>query len=356
MVCKEWEGDMLDSGHQEPDNTMGTKLKWLKNLRQHLGLSEKANVWIWWDVLCLPMHDRTLEIYGLLSLPYYVQTCRHFIPLVRSSQRWKELYGETASMLPLGTLSSYLNNGWCRLHCQLALCPKNRRGVWMQSPANMRFRFHECEFGGVGPPVTVDLLHGQDPLDGEARYMCCDRFLDETHDCDRSIVADILRVSYRNFLKYNKSASFEWALVPKGYVPVGKSSIGVLREDGEHPDADRARRQKKRQPGPREHHTPITANHLQTDHIQLTQLASDSEMSESVSTSPTAQQGSPVQLGAVKAKLRLASLRHAATAGRACLTTSVPVIIDDVIDDFELVDVHRALHDAGLLRLYDTQI
>ena len=44
-----------------------------------------------------------------------------------------------------GTLSRYLERGWCRLEAVAALCPKrfDGSGAWRPGPLNLRFRLHQ---------------------------------------------------------------------------------------------------------------------------------------------------------------------------------------------------------------------
>ena len=84
-----------------------TKLRWLKYLKRHLGLPTTRQVWIWWDIISIPQHDRNLQLKAINSLCAYTQLCTRFIPLVRSEAAWLSKYGNSAdSALPSGTLQT----------------------------------------------------------------------------------------------------------------------------------------------------------------------------------------------------------------------------------------------------------
>ena len=151
-----------------PDNSQGTKLQWLKLLRKHLAIPDTIEVWIWWDFISIPQKKRSLQLKAIASLPYYCSLCTRFIPLVRNAAIWSFLYPlDKNPTLPVGTLESYLERGWCRLELVCALCPKRLGSskTWKPGPLNLRFRYHhKPSDAGVGRLLTAaDLL---DPREG----------------------------------------------------------------------------------------------------------------------------------------------------------------------------------------------
>ena len=147
----------------------GTKLQWLKSLRKHLAIPDTIEVWIWWDFISIPQKKRSLQLKAIASLPYYCSLCTRFIPLVRNAASWGVLYPlDPNQNLPVGTLESYLERGWCRLELVCALCPKRLGSskTWKPGPLNLRFRYHhEPSNAGVGRLLTAaDLL---DPREGK---------------------------------------------------------------------------------------------------------------------------------------------------------------------------------------------
>ena len=94
-------------GRPHPDNVRNTKLEWLKRIKSHLSLPKTRQVWIWWDILSIPQHDRNLQLAAIASLCAYTQLCTRFIPLVRREDAWVTLYGSGEdSALPAGTLET----------------------------------------------------------------------------------------------------------------------------------------------------------------------------------------------------------------------------------------------------------
>ena len=162
FVSQNWES--LDT----PDNSQGTKLQWLKLLRKHLAIPDTIEVWIWWDFISIPQKKRSLQLKAIASLPYYCSLCTRFIPLVRNAASWSVLFPLAESTLPVGTLESYLERGWCRLELVCALCPKRLGSskTWKPGPLNLRFRYHhKPSDAGVGRLLTAaDLL---DPREGK---------------------------------------------------------------------------------------------------------------------------------------------------------------------------------------------
>ena len=126
-------------------------------------------MWVFFDFLSIPQKDRSLQLKAIASLPYYASLCSRFIPLVRDPDDWVSLHGGAGSAPPVsGTLSRYLERGWCRLEAVAALCPKrfDGSGAWRPGPLNLRFRLHQSpEDAGVGRLiVAADLL---DPREGD---------------------------------------------------------------------------------------------------------------------------------------------------------------------------------------------
>ena len=137
FISQNWESKT------SPDNSMGTKLAWMKNLRDHLAIPPSIEIWVWWDLISIPQRQRRAQLRAIASLPNYASLCSRFIPLVRDGDVWRTIYeGDLNPMLPQGTLAAYLKRGWCRLELVAALCPK-RLGAsraWRPGPLNLRFR------------------------------------------------------------------------------------------------------------------------------------------------------------------------------------------------------------------------
>ena len=119
FISQNWES------RDSPDNSMNTKLAWMKNLRDHLAIPPSIEIWVWWDLISIPQRQRKLQLRAIASLPNYASLCSRFIPLVRDGDAWKLIHeGDHANTLPIGTLEAYLKRGWCRLELVAALCPK----------------------------------------------------------------------------------------------------------------------------------------------------------------------------------------------------------------------------------------
>ena len=122
-----------------PDNAKNTKLRWLRRLREHLGLPRTRELWIWFDIISVPQNDRTLQMKAIGSLCAFTHLSKsraralrprgfhpcsravtRFIPLVRDADMWERLYGETLEFMS-GTLKTYCTRGWCRLELLAAL-------------------------------------------------------------------------------------------------------------------------------------------------------------------------------------------------------------------------------------------
>ena len=112
LVSHNWESA------DHPDNNEGTKLRWLKNMKAHLGIHTSHEMWIWFDVFSIPRKDRQEQIKAISSLPHYAQLCTRILPLVRDVRRWEELYSKSPSQLitgmACGDINTYYQRGWCR--------------------------------------------------------------------------------------------------------------------------------------------------------------------------------------------------------------------------------------------------
>merc|ERR1740130_310838 len=194
FISQNWES--ADS----PDNELGTKLAWLKRLKAHLSIPASSEVWIFFDFLSIPQKDRSLQLKAIASLPYYASLCSRFIPLVRDPDDWVSLHGGADAPPVSGTLSRYLERGWCRLEAVAALCPKrfDGSGAWRPGPLNLRFRLHQSpEDAGVGRLiVAADLL---DPREGDFH-----------NEADRAAIEQVLRRIALEYLQYEESGATCW--------------------------------------------------------------------------------------------------------------------------------------------------
>jgi hypothetical protein len=195
FISQNWESKT------SPDNTLGTKLAWMKNLRDHLAIPPSIEVWVWWDLISIPQRQRKLQLRAIASLPNYASLCSRFIPLVRDGDAWKLIHeGDLANTLPIGTLEAYLKRGWCRLELVAALCPK-RLGAsreWRPGPLNLRFRYHQApDDAGVGRLLTAsDLL---DP-----------RLGDFYRPEDKEAIVPVLERIALEYQEYEESGSQVW--------------------------------------------------------------------------------------------------------------------------------------------------
>ena len=162
FISQNWES------RDSPDNSMNTKLQWLKKIREHLAIPDTIEIWLWWDYVSIPQNNRSNQLKAIASLPNYASLCSRFVPLVRDGEAWVSMYGDGTNTLPVGTLEAYLKRGWCRLEMIAALCPK-RLGTsrsWRPGPLNMRFRLHQDPHDpGVGRLLTAKDL--ADPREGK---------------------------------------------------------------------------------------------------------------------------------------------------------------------------------------------
>ena len=195
FISQNWE-----SAHS-PDNELGTKLAWLKRLKQHLSIPASSEVWIFLDLISIPQKDRGLQLKAIASLPYYASLCSRFIPLVRDPDDWVALHGGDTPIA--GTLTRYLKRGWCRLEAVAALCPKrfDSSGEWRPGPLNMRFRLHQSPAdAGVGRMITAaDLL---DPREGDFH-----------NKADRAAIEQVLKRIALEYLQYEESGATCWDTV-----------------------------------------------------------------------------------------------------------------------------------------------
>ena len=216
FISQNWEG-MLGSGPggtgKHPDNSLNTKLLWLKNIKKHLHIPQDVSIWIWVDVCSVPQTDKIAQRKAVSSLCYYCQLCTRFMPLVRDAASWKLLHstaeadidasaavdGATCCTLPAGNLEAYASRGWCRVEVLAALCPKKTiTGKWRNGPINIRYRFHhDASKAGVGPMLKETPLFN--PMEGG--------FTSET---DRPIVVDITKRIAQRYKAYVSSGSQVW--------------------------------------------------------------------------------------------------------------------------------------------------
>jgi hypothetical protein len=263
----------LKNTYAGPDNHRRTKLRWVQNIRKHLnlaggstlvdrsnlppnGFDDEEEVYIWWDWFSVPSRDPVTRQMALYSLPFYIQTCRNFVPLVRSAERWQELYVPSEDIqstmttkakkaaklepklagLPRGTMESYCLRPRSRLELFIALCPKMFNGKWRSGLFNLRFRFHEDpNDNGVGPALTMESLRLLNPVHETLMFPCCieaERLLTkglmswmDKHDCDRQDFMEIVERVALQYEEYVISGSTEWDLTAK----VGTK---VFNEDG----------------------------------------------------------------------------------------------------------------------------
>ena len=180
------------------------QLRWVKNIRRHFQLPSDMKVWIWWDLLSIPQHNRTLQRKAIASLCYYATLCSRFIPLVRDENEWRTRYGNDApgsDTLPRGTLGVYLDRGWCRLEIVAALCPKRFKSSqkFRPGPVNTRFRFHhDPEASSCGPAISGEYM--KDPRTGQY------------HDkADIKEITPILQRLAEEYTAYKESGSTAWA-------------------------------------------------------------------------------------------------------------------------------------------------
>ena len=138
FVSQNWEST------DDPDNARGTKLRWLKNLKEHY--QEDQELYIWIDILSVPQRDRTNQLLALESLCYYSQLCSRFVPLVRDVDAWQKLYGEDIRRedgTGAGCFDTYLSRGWCRVEMCAALAPRRvKSGHWHPGPREVNVRYH----------------------------------------------------------------------------------------------------------------------------------------------------------------------------------------------------------------------
>jgi hypothetical protein len=211
-----------------PDNHRRTKLQWVCNLRRHFKLSEKdmlgnaREIWIWWDWLSMPVKSERQRERAVCSMPFYIQHCRNFVPLVRDMGRWTELYPLDKPPLsgPKGTIEEYLRESASRLDILLALCPKMSEWKWRAGMFNLRYRYHEDPgFCGVGRLVKMEDLEEANPVSEDSTFPCCIEAnllgLLAFHSCDKP---DYYKVIHRTALQYEEyimDGAEEWDMTAK---------------------------------------------------------------------------------------------------------------------------------------------
>jgi hypothetical protein len=200
FISQNWE-TFGDAPH--PDNSRCTKLNWLKRIRDHMEIpSAIGEVWVWWDLICIPQREREQQKAAIRSLCYYAQLCSRFIPLVRDEKEWTDIYAEsiaTPGYPTAGTLATYSARGWCRLEMVAGLAPKKfSTGSWRPGPRNVRFTFHhDPSRAGIGPLFSADLL--RNPLEGQ--FTC---------DADREVIEPVLATIAARYAEYAASGSDAW--------------------------------------------------------------------------------------------------------------------------------------------------
>ncbi len=171
FVSQNWE-TFGETPH--PDNTRNTKLKWLKNLPLHMKLpTTVTEVWVWWDLVCIPQRARAEQKKAIDSLCCYAQLCSRFIPLVRDVEEWKKKYDEdiTHPAYPTpGALETYAARGWCRLEilCGLGMCLARARG-WLVARAKSSF---SCPPPPLRRPVTQHPRNSRPEAGAQALEIC----------------------------------------------------------------------------------------------------------------------------------------------------------------------------------------
>ena len=227
FVSQNWE-TFGDAAH--PDNVRNTKANWLKNLPRHMKLpSTVSEVWVWWDLVCIPQRARVEQKKAIDSLCCYAQLCSRFLPLVRDADAWQVLYHEDLShphYPTAGTLETYASRGWCRLEILAGLAPKKfQMGGWRPGPRNVRFRYHHNpDEPGVGPLLTAELL--RNPMDGNF-----------TVEADRDAVLPVTQLIAERFAEYAASGADTWdaTLDVHGRPKWLKDLAGVAHELAESP-------------------------------------------------------------------------------------------------------------------------
>ena len=93
FVSQNWEGALgtgPNGAGQHPDNAMNTKLRWLKNLKQHMRIPDSMEVWIWWDGISVPQIDKQAQRRAVASLCFYCQLCTRFVGAYTDGTRKRE--------------------------------------------------------------------------------------------------------------------------------------------------------------------------------------------------------------------------------------------------------------------------
>ena len=73
------------------------KLRWLKQIKQHMALPRGRQIWVWFDVLSVPQRSRDLQIKAIGSLPSYTQLCTRCVSHPqRTNWACRFVFGQTA--------------------------------------------------------------------------------------------------------------------------------------------------------------------------------------------------------------------------------------------------------------------
>ena len=83
FIAQQWEGrrGAVSQDFEQPradhhaDNQFGTKLGWLKMMKQHLSVPSKTRIWIWLDFVSVPTLDFAKHKSARASTLYYCQVC-----------------------------------------------------------------------------------------------------------------------------------------------------------------------------------------------------------------------------------------------------------------------------------------
>lgn len=218
FISQNWESE------DHPDNNLGTKLAFLKNLLAHCSIEHGREIWIWFDIFSIPQADRKLQLRAIDSIQFYSSLISRFIPLVRDPDCWRLTHGCEPSRMagpstPVrGSLETYQSRGWCRLEVFCALCPKRfRDGSWRPGPVGLRYYYHHSPHkldgsSSLGPPLEASSL--LDPLADDVEYTCCFKARQqgklEDHCCDRPKIAKIVDAIACQYIAYSLSGSSSW--------------------------------------------------------------------------------------------------------------------------------------------------
>ena len=252
-----------------PDNDRNTKLRFLKQLPEHLKLvdettddkdikSLRKHCWIWLDEFSIPQEttEEAVEKRGkaLKSIPYYTTLASRIIPLVRDQEKWEEVYNEKPTMIKYGDervacgdIQTYKTRGWCRLELVSALCPKQfvDKKTYKPGPVGLRYYYHTeprkapTPWDGLndadaqaperfhGAELMRNIKEGNmlltgenallDPLGADVCFTDCTKAKEDDkiilyEDTDRSDIEPVLDQIVMKYMEYWKSGSTEWSL------------------------------------------------------------------------------------------------------------------------------------------------